>query len=489
MTVELQSLVDGAWIDGSGPEVLVENPARPAETVATFRPVDESVVARAADAAARAAAGWRSTPIHERAAVLHRAAVDLRDRSEALGRELTREEGKTLPESTGEVLRAARILDYFVAEADREVGEVFASPRPGEEIVVRQVPVGPVALITPWNFPIAIPAWKLAPALVFGNTVVWKPSSVTPLLAVRLAEALVRAGVPEGVLNVVLAGGAAAAGLLEHSDVRACSFTGSTPVGRSVLSAGVANGVKVQAEMGGVNAAIVMADADLDHAAVQVVSGAMASTGQKCTATSRVVVDRRVHDELVDRVAERCRALVVGDPLETGTDLGPVATPGQLKEITDAIAQARASGATVLLDGQPSEDPTTGYFVGPTVVIDVVPDHPLCNEEVFGPTLAVTPASSWDEALRLANAGSHGLTASVFTRDLGLAAAATERLDVGIVHVNSETTGAEPHVPFGGVKDSGAGGREQGRAARDFYTETRTAYVAARPPMEEYALR
>jgi len=488
MTVELRSLVAGEWVDGRGAEARDENPARPNESVATFRPVDGSVVDRAADVAAAAAAGWRSTPFHERAAVLSRAAAGLRERAVHLGRELTREEGKTLAEGTGEVLRAARILDYFAAEADREVGQVFASPRAGEEIVVRQVPVGPVALITPWNFPIAIPAWKLAPALAFGNTVVWKPSSVTPLLAVRLAEALVDAGLPEGVLNVILGGGAAGARLLEHPAVRACSFTGSTPVGRAVLGLGAAHGTKVQAEMGGVNVAVVMADADLDHAAAQIVSGAMVSTGQKCTATSRVVVDRRVHDELIDRVVDRCNELVVGDPLDAGTDMGPVATPGQLADIANAIARARAGSAQVVLDGEPTKDPSEGYFVGPTVVVDVAPNDPLCHEEVFGPTLAVTVADSWEDALSLADAGPHGLTAAVFTRDLALASAAIERLEVGIVHVNSETTGAEPHVPFGGVKASGAGGREQGRAARDFYTETRTAYVAGRPPVKDHHL-
>ncbi|MCU1497640.1 MAG: aldHT 2 [Acidimicrobiales bacterium] len=482
MTVELQSYVAGEWIDGTGPEHRDENPARPDETVATFRPVSAEVVDRAADVAGSVAASWRTTPMHERAAILARAAVELRARSAELGRELTREEGKTLPEGIGEVARAARILEYFAAEADRELGQVFASPRAGEQILTRQVPVGPVALITPWNFPIAIPAWKLAPALVFGNPVVWKASSVVPLLAVRLTEVLVRAGLPEGVLNLVLAGGEAGARLLVHPSIRACSFTGSTSVGRSVMSTATATGIKVQAEMGGVNVAVVLADADLDHAAAQIVSGAMVSSGQKCTATSRIVVDQQVEDELLERVVARCRALVVGDPLDAATNMGPVATPGQLRELAGAIESARASGARVLVDGEPAADPSSGYFVGPTVIADVPADHPLCREEVFGPSLAVTTATGTADALRLADAGEHGLTAAVFTRDLGQALAAMDQLEVGIVHLNSETTGAEVHVPFGGVKASGAGGREQGRAGRDFYTETRTVYLAAQPP-------
>lgn len=485
MTVALRSFIAGEWIDGSGPEQRDENPARPSETVATFQAVGGEDIERAAEAAGAAAASWRRTPMHDRAEVLARAATDLKARCETLGRELSREEGKTLREGIGEVARAARVLEYFSAEADREIGQVFASPRPGEHIVARHVPIGSVAVITPWNFPIAIPAWKLAPALVFGNSVVWKPSTVVPLLAVRLTEALIGAGLPDGVLNLVLAGGAEASRLLGHPAMRACSFTGSTAVGRSVLVAGAGRGIKVQAEMGGVNVAVVLDDADLEHAATQIVSGAMVSTGQKCTATSRVVVDRRVHDELLDRIVALSEDLVVGDPLLPATQLGPVATPGQLEEIGAAIAGARATGARIVVDGQPALDHSSGYFVGPTIISDVAPDNALCREEVFGPSLAVTAADGATQALRLADDGPFGLSAAVFTRSLARAMEAMDELEVGIVHINRETTGAEVHVPFGGVKSSGAGGREQGRAARDFYTETRTAYVAADPHPQE----
>ena len=475
---QLTSLVAGEPVPGHGAEHQDENPARPSEVLATWREADADTVDRACRVAAETAPTWRRTPIHARGAVLARAARLLEGRADALGRELSREEGKPLAEGVGEVRRAARICDYYASEADRPVGELFASPRPGEQIHVHQVPVGPTALVTPWNFPIAIPAWKLAPALVYGNPVVWKPSPVTPLLAVRLAEVLGEAGLPDGVLGVLLGGGDVAQRLLADPSIRACSFTGSTAVGRSVMAAGAANGVKTQAEMGGVNVAVVLADADLDLAADKVVAGAAGSTGQKCTATSRLVVEAQVHDDLLDRVLARCRDLVVGDPLVEATTLGPLATAAQLGQIDAALDHARTTGADIVLDGRDGGLPDEGWFVAPSVVRGVGPEHPLCTEEVFGPVLAVSTATDRADAFAQADAGRFGLTTSVFTRDLASALAATEELEVGILHVNSETTGAEPHVPFGGVRASGAGGREQGRAARDFYTETRTVYLA-----------
>lgn len=475
---QIASLVDGRPADGTGPDHRDQNPAHPDDVVATWREATSSDVDRACRAAADRARPWRTTPFHERAGVLVRAARLLEARAEDLGRELSQEEGKPLAEGIGEVRRAARICDYYAAEADRPVGEMFASPRPGEQIHVRQVPVGPTALITPWNFPIAIPAWKLAPALAYGNTVVWKPSPVTPVLALRLAEVLAEAGLPDGVLNVVLGGGEVGERLLADPAIRACSFTGSTAVGRAVMVSGVGHGVKTQAEMGGLNVAVVLADADLDLAADKIVAGATGSTGQKCTATSRIVVDASVEDELLDRVLDRCDRHVIGDPLADGTTMGPLATAAQRDQIAAALDDALRGGADVIRDGRRTELPDEGWFVGPSIVRGIAPDHPLCTEEVFGPVLAVTPARDRADAFAQADAGTFGLTTSVFTRDLATALAATDELEVGVLHVNSETTGAEPHVPFGGVRASGAGGREQGRAARDFYTETRTIYLA-----------
>jgi alpha-ketoglutaric semialdehyde dehydrogenase len=476
--MKLLSIIGEDRVEGDGPEISDENPSRPRETVATYREVNGDGVDRACEAAAAASMSWRATPMHERAAILVRAARDLHARAAELGRELSEEEGKLLLEGVGEVTRAARILEYYAAEADRAVGELFASPRRGEQLLTKQVPVGPTSIITPWNFPIAIPAWKLAPALIYGNPVVWKPSPVAPKLAVRLAEALLEAGLPAGVLNLVLGGAKAGRRLLTHPAIRACSFTGSTPVGRAVLAIGTEHGVKVQAEMGGRNVAAVLADADLQLAADRITAGATGSTGQKCTATSRVVVDRQVQDHLVDLLRERFASLRRGDPLEEGTDLGPLGTRPQLKAIRDALASVRAAGGDILLDGEPAPDPDEGYFVRPSLVTGLAPEHPVCSEEIFGPFVTLAAVDGTDAVFEEADRGELGLTASVFTTDLQTALAATERLEVGVLHVNSETTGAEPHVPFGGVKSSGAGGREMGRAAREFYTETRTVYLA-----------
>ncbi len=476
--MKLSSIVGGELVHGDGAEVLDLAPASPDTVLASYREADAGLVDRAADLARRAAPRWRDTPFHERAAVLARAGRLLEARVDDLGRTLSQEEGKPLTEGTAEVARAARILGYYAAEADREVGALYASPRRGEQVLTKQVPVGPTAIITPWNFPIAIPTWKLAPALVYGNPVVWKPSPVTPILATRLAEVLFEAGLPDDVLHLVLGGAEAGRRLLEHPAIRACSFTGSTPVGRAVLAAGAGHGTAVQAEMGGVNAAIVLADADLDVAAAAIVEGAMGSTGQKCTATSRVLVDRAVHDDLLDRIVTACDALVTGDPLEAGTDLGPVATRPQLAAISEALEDVREAGGGVVRDGTEGLEPDGGFFVRPSVVVGVAEDHPVCTDEVFGPFVAVTAVADVEDAFERVNAGAYGLTASIFTSDLATAMSAVDRLEVGIVHVNSATTGAEPHVPFGGTKGSGAGGREQGRAAREFYTETRTAYLA-----------
>ena len=281
------------------------------------------------------------------------------------------------------------------------------------------MPVGPTALITPWNFPIAIPAWKLAPALAYGNTVVWKPSPETPILALRLAHVLAEAGLPDGVLNVVLGGGDVGHRLLTNPSIRACSFTGSTAVGRTVMMTGAEHGVKTQAEMGGVNVAVVLADADLDLAAEKVVAGATGSTGQKCTATSRLVVEDTVHDELLDRILARCDQHVIGDPLVEGTTLGPLATAAQRDQIDQALDHARASGADVVRDGRQADLPDHGWFVGPSIVRGVAPDHPLCTEEVFGPVLAVTAATDRQDAFAQADAGRFGLTTSVFTHRPG----------------------------------------------------------------------
>jgi acyl-CoA reductase-like NAD-dependent aldehyde dehydrogenase len=477
--LELQNLIDGQWRAGSGELQRSVNPARPDETVATFTSATEHEADEAVAGARRAARAWADTPMHERAAVLLRAADLLGARAETLGAELTREEGKTLPEGIGEVRRAAEILRYHAGEADRDAGEIYNSPRRGESIMVVRQPIGVVTVITPWNFPIASPAWKIAPALVYGNAVVWKPASLVPLLAYRFTEALVEAGLPAGVLSLVLTGGRIGQRLVEDPRVDAVTFTGSTDIGRRLMITCAELLKPIQTEMGGKNAAIVLRDAPLELAAEQVVLGAMRSTGQKCTATSRLIVEDAVADEFLDLVCRHVGALRVGDGLEPGVDMGPAASADAQRSILAAIEEAHAGGADVLAGGARYSDGSLaeGWFVQPTVL--AVPDRSAeaWREEIFGPVLSVLRAPDSRSAVELANDSRFGLSGAIFSNDLASVLDAVAHFDAGILHVNSETAGADPHVPFGGMKQSGSGAREQGRAAREFFTHGKTVYL------------
>ncbi|MGN9841121.1 aldehyde dehydrogenase family protein [Nonomuraea sp. H19] len=475
--MDVLNLIGGRWIEGEGEDFASANPAWPAEVVARGRFVSGREVERAVAAAREAAPGWAATPHHARAAVLV-AAADLVDRdAEEWGAELAREEGKTLPEAIAEVRGAARILRYYAGEADRESGEIYASPRPGENVLVVRKPVGVVGLITPFNFPIVIPAWKIGPALSYGNTVVWKPSSLVPLLAYRLAQALTAAGLPDGVLNLVYGEADAGTAIVGHPGVHAISFTGSTAVGRAVIARCGELGKPVQTEMGGKNAAIVLADADLDHAAEQVCLGAFRSTGQKCTATSRLIVASQVADELLERVAARAARLVVGDPLQDGVEMGPLVSAAARDRVSAGVVRAVEEGAKPLAGG--GRDDREGWFAPPTVLDLPGTGVDFWHTELFGPVVGAVRAEGTEEALALANLSDHGLSAAIFTRDLGVALNAVERLEVGVLHINSESAGTFPYVPFGGAKQSGFGPKEQGRAAREFFTQTVTVYLGA----------
>ncbi|MFC5823980.1 aldehyde dehydrogenase family protein [Nonomuraea insulae] len=475
--MDVLNLIGGRWVEGEGEEFADINPARPSEVVARGRFASVPEVERAVDAARSAAPGWAATPHHDRAAVLNAAAALIDANAEEWGAELAREEGKTLPEAVGEVRGAARIMRYYASEADRESGEVFASPRPGEKVLVVRKPIGVAGLITPFNFPIIIPAWKIAPALTYGNTVVWKPSSLVPLLAYRLAWALTSAGLPDGVLNLVYGEADAGSAIVDHPGVDAVSFTGSTAVGRAVIARCGELGKPVQTEMGGKNASVVLADADLDHAAEQVVLGAFRSTGQKCTATSRLIVADQVADELLGRVAELAGRLVVGDPLDTGVEMGPLVSSAARERVSAGVTRAVVEGAKPLAGASSLE--REGWFVPPTVLDLPGTGVDFWRTELFGPVVGAVRAASAEEALGLANLSDHGLSAAIFTRDLGVALQAVERLEVGVLHVNSESAGTFPYVPFGGAKQSGYGPKEQGRAAREFYTRTVTVYLGS----------
>src|SRR6476660_9310206 len=444
--VELHNLVAGQWLPGSGALVRSLNPARPSEVVAEGGTVGTADVDAGVAAAADAAASWAATPIHQRGAVLL-AAADVVDRNaDSWGLELATEEGKTKAEGIGEVRRAAQILRYYGNEGDRQTGEIFASPRAGEQILVTRKPVGVIGVITPFNFPIAIPAWKIAPALVYGNTVVWKPASAVPLLAMRLAHALTCAGLPAGVLNLVIGGSSLGDSLVDQQGVDAVTFTGSTGVGRRIAAAAAARGVPVQAEMGGKNAAIVIDDADIDLALEQVILGAFRSTGQKCTATSRLIVTDGIAERFLDALRTRVDALIVGDTTHDGTEMGPVVSDAAFQSISAGIETATAQGATLLAGGRPyTEAPLSdGYFIAPTIVeLDRQPAN-VWTEELFGPVLAVRRADDAEQAFQLANDSEFGLSAALFTQDLTRVLQAVEQIDVGVLHVNSESAGADP---------------------------------------------
>lgn len=472
--VQARSYVGGEWISGVVSEDV--NPARPNEVVGLLHAADEATVRAAFDAAIAAGPQWRARPAPERGTILHRASALLEERAESIGREFAREEGKTLREAIGETRRAAAIFRYFAGQTLEPDGEMYPSHTPQTMLFARREPLGTVVAITPWNFPIAIPAWKLAPALAYGNTVVWKPAELVPVTSLRLLETLVDAGLEPGVLNLVLGSGSKLGDALLDRRAAAVTFTGSNDVGRALQLTAVDRGLKVQLELGGKNPAVVLADADLDQAAELVARGAFLSAGQKCTATSRVIVESGVYEALASRLATLARTWTVGDPLDAATAVGPVASESQYRSVCGFLDQARADGGDFLA-GDQFDRGEVGYYVPLTVVAGLSEQSSVVREEIFGPVAALLPAVDAEDALRLANDTQFGLSASVFTSDLGSALDFSRRLQAGIIKVNQESAGIEFHVPFGGQKQSSNGSREQGKTARDFFTMWKTVYI------------
>jgi len=473
------NLIDGRWVAGQG-WIENRNPADTRDLVGVFARGTADDARAAAEAAGRALQAWAATPAPARGAILYGAAEWLDSRFEAISKDMTREEGKTLPEARGEVRRAINIFRYFAGEGARMPGMQTPSERDRVFTFAVRKPIGVVALVTPWNFPSAIPAWKLAPALVAGNTVVLKPASAAPLSAWRLVEALVEAGVPAGVVNFVAGpGGEVGEALVDAGPVKAVSFTGSCAVGGALYNRAVARRLRVQLEMGGKNPTVVLADADLDLAVANTINGAFASTGQKCTATSRVIVEEGVYDRFVTALVDRTRALRIGPGSEDGVDIGPAIDQGQLDTVLAYIETGRREGATLACGGTRLTAPPLdhGYFVEPTVFVDVLDGMRIAQEEIFGPVLAVLKAADFDDAMRLANSVAFGLSASVQTRDVGRVFDFVNRIDAGLVTVNLPSAGVEYQLPFGGTKDSSFGPKEQGPHALDFYTDWRTVYL------------
>ncbi len=480
-----KNLINGEWVAANSGETFEDiNPADRHEVLGRFPSSGEEDVRRAVAAAETALPGWRGTSPLARGTVLGKAATLLEARADQVARDLTLEEGKTFGEARGETLRAVSILRYFAGQTFEPLGETYPSANPATFLYTARLPLGVVGLISPWNFPIAIPVWKAAPALAFGNTVVMKPAALTPRTAQHVAECLHEAGLPPGVFNLVHGSGRSVGNpLVADSRVAAISFTGSNIVGSSIAAAVHGRGGRVQCEMGGKNPMVVLEDADLDQAADLTISGAFRSTGQKCTATSRAIVLQSVLEAFTDKVLDRARKLKVGPGIEPETWMGPQVSADQQRTVLDYIEIGKREGAELLLGGAvPQGDRyANGYYVEPTVFANVRPDMRIAQEEIFGPVLAIIPAANRAEALKLANNVEFGLSASVCTRDLRKALEFVNGIEAGIVHVNGETAGAEPQVPFGGMKASGTYMREQGKAARDFYTQLKTVYLDLPP--------
>ncbi|MDG4647993.1 aldehyde dehydrogenase family protein [Roseibacterium sp. SDUM158017] len=474
--------IDGAWCGGAS-EIENRNPSDLSDLIGHYAQADAAQL-DAAIAAARAAQPlWQAAGIQKRHDALMAIGTELMARADEIGRLLSREEGKPLAEGRGEVYRAGQFFTYFAAEVLRNQGDLAESVRPGVEIDVRREPVGVVAIISPWNFPVATPAWKIAPALAFGNAVVWKPANQTPASAVALTEIIARQDLPAGVFNLVMGpGGGVGQRLAESPGIDAISFTGSVPVGRQIAAAAIGNMTKMQMEMGSKNPMIVMDDADLDLAVAHACNAAFGGTGQKCTAASRLIVHDAVHDAFVDRLVAAASALRVGHALEDGTQVGPVVSGAQLTQNLDYIAAGKAEGAELLCGGDRPEMPAEGHYMAPAVFAGTTNDMRINREEMFAPITCVLRAGSYGEALAIANDTPFGLTAGIMTRSLARAAHFRANMRAGCVMVNLPTAGTDYHVPFGGRGASSYGPREQGRYAAEFYTTVKTAYVAAGAP-------
>jgi alpha-ketoglutaric semialdehyde dehydrogenase len=476
-----RNFVGGDWVEAEAPRTVPNfNPADTREVMGLI-PLSSPDDARRAVAAAKAAfPGWRDTPPPVRGRILFEAWRLMEAEQEAIARLLTREEGKTLKESLGELKRTVNVLEYVAGEGRRMPGETLPSELPRNFCYTVRQPLGVVACITPWNFPVCIPVWKIAPALVAGNTVVFKPATLTCETASALVAVFERAGLPRGVLNMVIgSGGAVGNTLMEHPDVRAVSFTGSNEVGSQIYGRAAQRMIRAQCEMGGKNPLVVMADADLDVAADSAAQGAFGSTGQRCTATSRVIVEEPVADAFVEKLAERARRLKIGNGLTAGIDMGPAVDKSQLDTDLKYIGIGREEGATLVCGGgRPSaSEHEHGYFVEPTVFDHVKTSMRIAQEEIFGPVVGVIRARGFEEALEAANAVRYGLSSAIFTSDTHAVFRFIDGIEAGIVHVNSGTPGGEAQLPFGGMKDTGVGPREQGSNAVEFFTEVKTVYV------------
>jgi aldehyde dehydrogenase (NAD+) len=473
-----KNYIGGEWVDGeSAPDI---NPSNTDEIVGHYARATTGDVNNAIAAAKAAFPSWSRSGIQQRHDILKAASDEILKRREEIGRLLSREEGKTLPEGIGETVRAGQIFDFFAGEALRLSGETVPSVRPGIEVVMTREAVGVVGIITPWNFPIAIPAWKIAPAICHGNTVVFKPADLVPGCSWAIVDILARAGLPKGVLNLVMGKGSVVGqAMLDSPDVNAITFTGSQATGQRVAEASVKHLRKFQLEMGGKNPLVVLDDADLKVAVEVAANGSYFSTGQRCTASSRLVVTAGIHDKFVAALTDRLKGLVVDDAVKEGTHIGPVVDPSQLKQDEDYIRIAKDEGAKLAFGGTRLKRATPGFYLEPALFTDTTPGMRINREEVFGPVASIIRVKDYDEALAVANDTPFGLTSGICTTSLKYATHFKRNSEAGMVMVNLPTAGVDYHVPFGGRKGSSYGPREQGKYAAEFFTTVKTAYTLA----------
>lgn len=476
-----RNFIDGEWIESSSSRMVENvNPANTDDVLGTIRQATRDEARNAVEAASQAFRAWRATPAPTRGKIVARAARLMEEHKEELAQLLTREEGKTIAESRGELQRSINVAEFCAGESRRMNGETIQSELPSNFAYTIKQPLGVVACVTPWNFPVAIPVWKVAPALVAGNTVVFKPASLTPATAVRIVEIFAEAGIPKGVLNLILGSGSDAGDeIINHPAVKAVSFTGSNQVGIRLYEEVSRRGAKVQCEMGGKNPVVVLEDADLDLAVESTAQGAFGSSGQRCTATSRVIVLNEVADEFVSRIVRRAESMRIGAGHDPSTEMGPSVDENQFKTVLSYIDIGREDGAELKCGGTRAEGDglDKGYFVRPAVFDHVTPDMRIAREEVFGPVLSVLRVKDFDEAMRVANDSDYGLSSSIFSNDAVRIFRFVDEIETGMTHINSPTTGGEAHIPFGGIKATGIGDREQGSTALDFYTELKVVYV------------
>jgi len=474
---EYKLFINGEWIRSSSDDTFNDiNPAT-LEPIGKLNKASIEDVKSAVDSADAAFEKWSATPAPQRAKILFRAARMLEERKEELSRLLTMEMGKVLKEARGDVQEAIDITYYAAGEGRRLFGETTPSELPDKFCMTIRRPIGVVGLITPWNFPIAIPAWKIMPALIAGNTLVLKPASDTPILSIELIKILEKAGLPGGVLNLVMGEGSiVGSAIVHHPKIRAVSFTGSLETGKWILSEAAKDMKKVSLELGGKNPIIVMDDADLDLAVDGIVWGGFGTTGQRCTAASRVIAHEKIIKELQAKLIKRTKALRLGNGLLENVDVGPVINNSQLQKIDQYVEIGKNEGASLVLGGNITK-PLPGYFFEPTIFTDVTPDMRIAREEIFGPVVSIISTSGLDEAILIANSVEYGLSSSIYTANMRNAFRAIEKIEAGITYINASTIGAETHLPFGGVKSTGNGTREAGSTAIEEFTEIKTVYI------------